>query len=122
MKSPLPQTAPFLSGSVHASPFNGRDQSPAPTPGRPSQASTVRVYGYDDTDLRRGYYHARTLLELTLGLFRTQARRELRPVITPVDDRILRRTANNPVGEAPNPALTQWPTALSPPCAQVLCP
>ncbi|MEV4942862.1 hypothetical protein [Streptomyces zaomyceticus] len=58
-------------------------------------------YGYDDTDLRNGEYHIRTLLELTLHALRTKARRELRAVIEPADDQVLRRTVNNPF-EAPD--------------------
>lgn len=50
----------------------------------------------DDTDLRNGEYHVRTLLELTLHALRSKARRELRAVIGPVDERVLHRTLNNP--------------------------
>ncbi|MEV7152748.1 hypothetical protein AB0O05_40350 [Streptomyces sp. NPDC093084] len=62
---------------------------------RPRQDLTP-YYGYDDSDLRSGYYHVRTLLELALHALRTKARRELRAALAPLDDQMLRRTANNP--------------------------
>jgi hypothetical protein len=62
-------------------------------------------YGCDETDLRDGEYHVRTLLEIALQALRTKARRELRAVIEPADDRILRRTVNNPFE---SPDLPWW--------------
>ncbi len=53
-------------------------------------------YERDDTDLRNGDYHIRTLLEMTLHALRSKARRELSAVIGPADERVLDRTLNNP--------------------------
>jgi hypothetical protein len=53
-------------------------------------------YERDDTDLRNGDYHSRTLLEMTLRALRSKARRELSAVIGPADERLLDRTLNNP--------------------------
>ena len=53
-------------------------------------------YERDDTDLRNGDYHIRTLLEMTLHALRPKARRELSAVIGPADERVLDRTLNNP--------------------------
>ncbi|MFL0028383.1 hypothetical protein ACJBCE_36265 [Streptomyces sp. NBUL23] len=55
-----------------------------------------RFYERDDTDLRNGDYHVRTLLEMTLHALRSKARRELSAVIGPADERVLDRTLNNP--------------------------
>ncbi|MFD5411613.1 hypothetical protein [Streptomyces nojiriensis] len=68
--------------------------SPEATKGRHS------FYGHDDTALRNGKYRIRTLLELTIHALHTKARRELRAVIEPADNQVLRRTVNNPF-EAP---------------------
>ncbi|CAM5515032.1 hypothetical protein STENM223S_03178 [Streptomyces tendae] len=53
-------------------------------------------YESDDTDLRNGEYHVRTLLELTLHVLRPKARRELSAAIGPADERVLHHTLNNP--------------------------
>lgn len=53
-------------------------------------------YERDDTDLRSGDFHVRTLLEITLHALRSQARRELSAVIGPAGERVLDRTLNNP--------------------------
>ncbi|NYV73536.1 hypothetical protein [Streptomyces sp. UH6] len=50
----------------------------------------------DDTDLRHGDYHIRTLLEITLHALRPKARRELSAVIGSADERVRDRTLNNP--------------------------
>lgn len=55
-----------------------------------------RFYERDDTDLRNGDYHVRSLLEITLRALRPKARRELSAAIGPADERVLDRTLNNP--------------------------
>ncbi|MFC9820194.1 hypothetical protein ACFWG6_01535 [Streptomyces erythrochromogenes] len=50
----------------------------------------------DDTDLRNGDHHVRTLLEMTLRALKSKARRELGAVIGPADEHVLDRTLNNP--------------------------
>lgn len=55
-----------------------------------------RFYERDDTDLRNGDYHIRTLLEITLQALSSKARRELSAVVGPADERVLDRTLNNP--------------------------
>lgn len=46
----------------------------------------MAFYGYNDTDLRSGCYHVRTLLEIALHALRREARCELSAVIAPVDE------------------------------------
>ncbi|RZU46487.1 hypothetical protein EV284_1168 [Streptomyces sp. BK022] len=53
-------------------------------------------YERDDTDLCKGEYHVRTLLELTLHALRSKARRELSALTGHADERVLHRTLNNP--------------------------
>ncbi|MFD7996808.1 hypothetical protein [Streptomyces mexicanus] len=62
-------------------------------------------YETGGTDLRSGDYHVRTLLEGTLHTLRSKARRELSTVIDSADERILRRTLNNPFAD---PHLPWW--------------
>ncbi|MEV7857224.1 hypothetical protein [Streptomyces sp. NPDC088183] len=63
---------------------------------RRSRGDHEPFYERDDTDLRNGEYHVRTLLEITLHALSSKARRELSAVIGPADERVLDRTLNNP--------------------------
>ncbi|WP_445401725.1 hypothetical protein ACSMX9_09960 [Streptomyces sp. LE64] len=62
-------------------------------------------YACEDADFHHDSYHVRTLLEAALHALRTRARRELRTAIDPVDERVLRRTLNNP---SAHPDLPWW--------------
>ncbi|MGQ5668716.1 hypothetical protein [Streptomyces sp. ECR2.10] len=62
-------------------------------------------YETGDTDLRSDDYHVRTLLEGTLHTLHRKARRELSTVIDSADERVLRRTLNNPFAD---PDLPWW--------------
>uniref|UniRef100_A0AAU2JIB7 Uncharacterized protein n=1 Tax=Streptomyces sp. NBC_00049 TaxID=2903617 RepID=A0AAU2JIB7_9ACTN len=53
-------------------------------------------YGDDHGDWRQDDYHPRTLIEHALAAMRERARRELRGVVVPRDERVLARTLNNP--------------------------
>ena len=53
-------------------------------------------YGHDDSNLRSGYHHVRTLLERATWALRPRARRELRRELGPLDKRIIARTVNDP--------------------------
>lgn len=63
---------------------------------RPPREDLDRFYERDDTDLRTGDHHVRTLLEIRLHALRSKARCELSTVITPADERVLERTLNDP--------------------------
>ncbi|MFD4245132.1 hypothetical protein ACFWP3_26630 [Streptomyces sp. NPDC058525] len=63
---------------------------------RRSSEDADHFYERDDTDLRNGDFHVRTLLEITLHALRSKARRELSAVIGPADERVLDCTLNNP--------------------------
>lgn len=78
---------------------------------RRPRGDVTPFYGYDDTDLRSGDYHVRTLLEIVLYGLQTKARRELRAVIAPLDEQVLRRAVNNPF-EAPD--LPWWKRRIDP--------
>ncbi|MFD0375695.1 hypothetical protein [Streptomyces sp. NPDC127112] len=63
---------------------------------RETRGDLELFYERDDTDLRNGDYHVRTLLEITLHALRSKERRELSAVVGPADEHVLDRTLNNP--------------------------
>ncbi|MEU0405474.1 hypothetical protein ABZ318_35775 [Streptomyces sp. NPDC006197] len=62
-------------------------------------------YERNDTALRSDDHHVRTLLEVALHALHRKARRELSTVVGPADERVLRRTLNNPFAD---PGLPWW--------------
>ena len=64
--------------------------------GRRPRRDPAPDYGHDDSNLRSGYHHVRTLLERAACSLRPRARRELRRELGPLDDRVIARTVNDP--------------------------
>jgi hypothetical protein len=64
--------------------------------GRCPRQDPAADHGHDDSDLRRGYFHVRTLLERAARALCPRACRELRRQLQSLDDRVIARTVNDP--------------------------